>query len=138
MRRFVGSVLTLACCLLVMACRTPPSAWAAEIPRKVGPNEAARLVVKAYAGASEDSLEPQPRAFNVPFIVFQGLGPVSGSYGFFGVNPWTGAVWGLWECKRLETPALRMAQEAIRRRFNASEFKHYDRLDNIKPRCDFP
>jgi hypothetical protein len=70
-----------------------------------------------------------------PFFVFYGLNESDGGFGYFAVNPWTGDVWALWECRKLSTQALRKSQAEIRRRFTHQEIKQYSRLAHLKPEC---
>lgn len=70
------------------------------------------------------------------FYIFEGLGPTAGAFGYFVVNKWTGAVWDLWDCKQISTPASKAAQAKLRLKFKLEEQAEYDRLNSIKPECD--
>jgi len=63
------------------------------------------------------------------FFVFAALGGEYGTApaGWLAVNPWTGDVWDVWNCKRLSTAALRKSVAAIRRRFRPDELRQYGR-----------
>jgi hypothetical protein len=92
------------------------------------------LVAKAEGDAAS-AFEYSPR-MSSPFLSFQALS-VTSTVGFFAVNPWTGDVWALWGCHKLDTRALRKDQAAIRRKFSATELKQYARLSALKPFCTF-
>jgi hypothetical protein len=107
---------------------------------KIDEPTANRLAAEgAGHGATEEDLIYADNISNkpIPFFVYQGLSPppADGSFGFFGVNPWTGDVWALWGCRRLSTPALRKSQVEIRKRFTTGELKQYAKLRRIRPDC---
>ena len=54
--------------------------------------------------------------------------------GYFAVNPWTGDVWDVDGCRRLDSDALRKRREAIRRKSGIPKAA-YARLRDKKPLC---
>ena len=114
------------------------AAAAQEIPWKIDELAGQRLAAEGDHGAAT-GLDYFDYDSNIspPFLVYHGLTkpPVEGSFGYFAVNPWTGDVWELWDCRRLSTPALRKSQAAIRRRFTPEEMQQYARLRRLKPEC---
>ena len=114
------------------------SAWGEDIPKKIDEDMALRLAAESNHGGLKylDSYDYEgPSTWTPPFYEFDGLGPVTGSFGFFAVNPWTGDVWSLWDCKKLGTPASRRDLAKIRERFTAEELKQYAKLSRLHPKC---
>jgi hypothetical protein len=70
-----------------------------------------------------------------PFYPYEWLGLHGDPLGWFAVNPWTGDVWDIWNCKHITSNALKKKQDRIRQRFTADEIKQYDQLAAIKPTC---
>lgn len=108
-----------------------------EIPFKIDEPTAKRLAAEGRFGADThlDAFN-YGEAMGAPFFVYYGLEPDrDGGFGYFAVNPWTGDVWSLWDCRRLSTPLLRKSQAEIRRRFTGKELRHYAELNRRKPEC---
>ena len=74
-----------------------------------------------------------PTKRNETFLIYQVLGKYEGTATWLAVNPWTGDVWNMDECKLLSNPALQKAQAKIKDQFSAKELKEYERLHSIKP-----
>lgn len=107
----------------------------AEPPFKIDERTASRLAVEAYDhGRDPRSFDYDP-GMGQPFFVYDGINEPNGSFGFFAVNPWTGHVWALWGCHKLDTPARRRSLAEIRRPFTRKELSQYRRLANLKPFC---
>ncbi len=129
LRRFV---VTVAGALILIS-----KTWASEpkIPFKLDEPTAERLASEGEFGSDKDhKYFDYDSGMDKIFFVFLGVGEQS-NFGFFAVNPWTGDVWSLGNCKKLTTPALRRSQVAIRKRFTAEELKQYRRLSRIEPEC---
>jgi len=123
----VAAVATLLCSEIRAA--------VAEPSFKIDERTAWRLAAEAYDhGRDPKSFDYDP-GMGRPFFVYDGINEPNGSFGFFAVNPWTGDVWDLWDCRRLSTPALRKSQAIIRSRFAPKELKQYKRLAAIRPEC---
>jgi hypothetical protein len=109
-----------------------------QIAAKIDVTEAKELASQAY-GNSNDYVsylfETPVMEQHSSFYVFQGMGKTSGSFGFFSVNPWTGDVWELWNCRKFVTPASQKTQEEIKKRFSSKEIQQYARLRSRKPEC---
>jgi len=125
--------LTFGFCLMVI---TNSKSLAEEIPKKVEIDEAQILVSKALHNRELSTLWYEPD-ISLPFISFSGAGIIDSIDGYWAVNPWTGDVWNLWNCRRPMTPALRKALAKIRERFAAKEQNQYQKLRRLKPDCEF-
>lgn len=127
-----------------------------EIPFKIDASTARRLVLEAIGEDASDLLlnDSDPmgiydndgnlvrtvdgKSMSPPFFTFTGVSPppAEGFFGFYAVNPWTGDVWELRDCKRLSTTTLRQSQAEIRKRFTPEERKRYAKLDRrLRIRC---
>ncbi len=111
---------------------------AKEIPWKIDEKTAHILTAEAHDGGMDlwqaydydDGNRMSPG-----FFAYTELGLEADNVGVFAVNPWTGDVWSLWECKKISTPASRAIQKEIRKRFTLEELYQYKRLGRIKPSC---
>jgi hypothetical protein len=118
-------------------CCWQTTAQTTESVSTIGEDEAVRLAAEAYHW-SERYIDYDRRDHS--FFVFA---PLGGEYGtapvtWLGVNPWTGDVWDVWDCRRLSTGHLRRSQAAIRRRFRPGEMRQYARLHRLRPICYGP
>ncbi|MGH6737942.1 MAG: hypothetical protein ACREDY_02715 [Bradyrhizobium sp.] len=121
---------------IVAALPSCASAATPHEPSTIGEGEAMRLASQAYRWPEKNIwYDRRERSFFV-------LAPLGGEVGapvtWLGVNPWTGDVWDIWECKRLSTARLRRSQAAIRRRFPPGEMQRYARLHALRPTCYGP
>ncbi len=115
-----------------------------HIRKKITEDEADKILALAYFGSLEwkNSFDYQgdDSLVSPPFYAYQGIGSgpagvVNLNFGFFAVNPWTGTVWNLWDCKKISTQASLKLQAQIKKRFTAKEMKKYRWLSNLKPEC---
>jgi len=134
----IGRRLLLCLASLLALWHGAAAADRTDIPFKIDEATAQRLASEGHYGSDKqrDAFDYGPR-IAPPFFGFDGVNadPYEGSFGFFAVNPWTGDVWDLWDCRRLSTPLLRKSQAEIRRRFSREERKQYARLRRLKPEC---
>lgn len=115
--------------LLLLTGKTPAKETIApKIDRQM-----ARYLVGLVESDKASSFDYSPK-MGAPFFTFQALSPAS-TVGFFSANPWTGEVWALWGCYKINSPTLRKEQAAIRRKFAPAELKQYKRLSALKPFC---
>ena len=137
MRKF----LAFCACPVMLAILFPIGlpARADEIPLKIDEATAQTLAADAVYGSTKYihsfAYQGSDSKIDPPFFVYDGIGPVNGSFGFFAVNPWTGDVWNLWGCWKESKLASRKIQAEIRKRFTADEFKRYADLSRLKPVC---
>jgi hypothetical protein len=154
----IARVLIFLIALAGIAAIPGENAWAdaKELPFKIDALTARRLVLEAIGqNASHllsndgDPMEIYDNQGNLvrtvegmstspPFFTFTGISPppAEGSFGFYAVNPWTGDVWELRDCRRLSTPALRRSQAEIRKRFTPEERRRYAQLRHrLRVRC---
>jgi hypothetical protein len=109
---------------------------AANVSQKVDTETAQRLAAEAYNWPERYIwYDRRDRSF---FVV----APLGGEYEapvtWLAINPWTGDVWNVWQCKRLSTATLRKSLAAIRRRFRRNELPQYARLHALRPVCYGP
>jgi len=119
----------------------PRAGIAKEVAHKIDVETAYRLVAEAYErNARPSDFDYQGATDDAPFLTFVGLSPppAEGFFGYFDVNPWTGDVWSVWDCKWLSAPQLRKSQAAIKQKLGREELKQYARLHRLQPECDFP
>ena len=132
---FVSSISAAILFLLTASVR------ADDVPWKIDETTAQILAVDAVYGSTKYinsfAYEGSDSKIDPPFFVYDGMGPVNGSFGFFAVNPWTGDVWNLWGCWKESKPASRKLQVKIRKKFTADELKQYTHLSRLKPGCTF-
>ena len=110
----------------------------AELSFKLSERTTERLAAEAWEYGKPPGVLDYDPGMGHPFFVFYGISTAPGSqggFGYFAVNPWTGDVWDLWECRKLSTPALRRTQVELRRRFTRAELDQYPRLAHVKPAC---
>jgi hypothetical protein len=118
---------------ILCALFSPFAAKAEDVQEKVNIEAGADLVGLAIAGTiyqTENFGVPYKR--NEMFLVYEIPGE-EGIFAWIAVNPWTGDVWDMNECKLLSNPALQKAQAKIKDQFSAKEIKEYERLHSIKP-----
>jgi hypothetical protein len=136
--RPVGSPKALPLALACAAIAVMP-VDASEIATKVDWGTAQRLAAESFPTVKEQE-HFQNAGVEGRFMIFTPLGgeDATAPLTALAINPWTGDVWEMWQCKRLSTPALRKSQAAIRKRFNRDEFRQYKNLRALKPICYGP
>jgi hypothetical protein len=117
---------------------TAKSAYADEIPWKIDEKTSHILVAEANYGDmkfwKDYDYDNQGR-ISSGFFSYIELGLNADTIGVFAVNPWTGDVWSLWECRKIGTLTSLAIQKKIRLRFTSEELPQYERLSQIKPSC---
>jgi len=134
-RRFRGFLGVWALLCGIATAFTAP-AQDATLPR-IGADQA-RGLAREFANAHGTvELTESPRPLDRDFFYFAATwsNPVgSPMAGYYAVNPWTGDVWDVNACKRLESGRLRREREDIRRRSGISK-DAYSELRKKKPLC---
>jgi hypothetical protein len=154
----ITRVLIFLIALAGIAAIPGENAWAdaKELPFKIDAAAARRLVLEAIGQDASHLLSNDSDPMDIydnegnrvrtvdgvstspPFFTFTGISPppAAGFFGFYAVNPWTGDVWELRECKKLSTPALRRSQAKIRKQFTLDERRRYAKLRRrLRVRC---
>lgn len=119
-------VLFLTSFLIVFSCP------AEEIEKKVDDGMGKNLVRLLLTPSRILEID-EAEGLQENFLVYAVIGERQGMKSDYGVNPWTGDVWDLWECKRVTNPALRKAQTEIKKRYTPEELKQYHKLHLLRP-----
>ncbi len=119
--------------VLSLGCSHPAYA---EIKKKLDEPKSYQLISRVYGDLHGGFFEYSP-AVDKTFYVYQGIGRpgTEGGFGYFAVNPWTGDIWALWGCYKINKPRLPALKAEIRRRFTPEELRQYRRLSRLKPDC---
>ena len=131
---FRASVLLYAA-MAVHAVSDPDSG-----PRKLTVDEAQELANQPASAHGPVDLTESPRPLDRVFYYFAATWPnPTGSpmAGYYAVNPWTGDVWDVSGCKRLDSETLRKRRDAIRRESGVSKAA-FARLRDKRPLCIGP
>jgi len=132
----LGKALVMAFLLTATPCVAAGSAEAKEVSTKVNEAAAANLVAEALNYPNTDYLDCEGKE-DAPFYTCAVLGKVSIA-GYYSVNPWTGRVWSVWDCKWVSTPRLRASMAAVKDKYSHHELGRYARLNRLHPLCEFP
>jgi len=109
-------------------------------PRKITLSEARELANQPASAHGPVDLTESPRPLDRVFYYFAATwrnptgSPVAG---YYAVNPWTGDVWDVSGCKRLDSEVLRKRRDDIRHESGVSK-SVFSRLRNRKPLCIGP
>jgi hypothetical protein len=134
-RSLLRAGVLLCTAVAVHAVSDPDSA-----PRKLTLNEARELANQPASAHGPVDLTESPRPLDRVFYYLAATwrnptgSPVAG---YYAVNPWTGDVWDVSGCKRLDSETLRKRRDAIRRESGVSR-SAFARLRNRKPLCIWP
>jgi hypothetical protein len=126
--RFFSLFFAVSCAFISI------SALASGLPYKIDERAAQKLAAVANEGSEKFWKQyDYDENMDAIFYSYNELGLNVDSLGFFAVNPWTGDVWNIMQCKRISSPAARAMQNKIRKRFTATEMEQYQKLSALMP-----
>src|SRR5258708_35248029 len=113
---------------LLMATLLACSAYAKGIERKVSIVAGEKLLKLALRNTlyKYSVFDDPPDHSSEIFLIYPILGATEGILTHFAINPWTGDVWDMNECRLLSNPQLLEAQVKIKKQFHGKELKEYD------------
>jgi hypothetical protein len=122
----IAALLFLSSFLLIRPC------YAKDVDKKVDDRLGEKLIELLFDDSRKPGIE-EVEGLQENFLVYTVIGEREGMKSDYGVNPWTGDVWDLWECKRISTPSLQKAQGDIRKRYSPEELGQYNKLHMLRP-----